>query len=101
MAMPGAGERAGRSETERATALLHIATLIARDAPAEIVFATVAEEVARSLGSEAGSVLQFLGDERAVIVGAWNDGGIRGFPVNAELDFDRANSAAGRVRSTG
>jgi signal transduction histidine kinase len=31
----------------------------------------------------------------------WNVAGIRGFPVNAELHFDRANSAVGRVRTTG
>jgi GAF domain-containing protein len=97
MATPGAAE----SQAQRATALLQIATLIARDAPDEIVFGAVAEQVARGLGTEAGAVLRFLGDERAVVIGVWNETGVRGFPVNAELDFDRENSAAGRVRATG
>jgi len=86
---------------ERAAALLEIATLIAREAPDELVFATVAEHVAQQLGADATSVLRYVGDERAVIVGVWRDGGGRGFPVNAELDFDPTNSVSGRVRSTG
>src|SRR5215217_7187833 len=85
----------------RATAVVEIATLIAREAPEEILFGTVAEHVAHHLGADAASVLQFVGDERAVIVGVWRDGGGRGFPVNAELDFGRENSAAGRVRASG
>jgi GAF domain-containing protein len=91
---------AGRSDSERTAALLEIATLIARDAPEEVVFATVSEHVARRLGIEAASVLRYVGDERAVVVGVWRDGGGRGLPVNAELDFDARNSAVGRVRRT-
>ena len=77
---------------ERA-ALLRVAGLAARDAPAEAVFAAVSELGARLLGGQAGAVVRFAGDERGVVVGSWRDGGTRGFPVNAELDFDRRNSA--------
>jgi GAF domain-containing protein len=84
----------------RAAALLEIATLMAHDAPEELLFSTVAEHAAHDFGTEAASVLRYLGDERAVVVGTWRAGGGRGFPVNAELDFDRSNSAAGRVRGT-
>ena len=83
-----------------ATALIEIATLIAREAPEEVLFATVAEHVAGHIGVEAATVLRYVGDERGVIVGTWREGGGRGFPVNAELDFDPKNSASGRVRST-
>ena len=86
---------------EEQAALLQIAMLIVRDAPLEAVFGAVAEQAARRLRAEAAVVLRFVGDERAVVVGVWREGGIRGFPVNAELDFDSRNSAAGRVRSTG
>jgi GAF domain-containing protein len=89
-----------RSESER-TALLEIVTLIARDAPQEILFSTVSEHAARRIGTEAGSVLHYIGDERAVVVGVWREGGKRRLPVNAELDFDVRNSAIGRVRRTG
>jgi len=86
---------------EEHAALLNIAMLIVREAPPEAVFGAVAEQAARRLGTEAATVLRFVGDERAVVVGVWRQGGIRGFPVNAELDFDSRNSATGRVRSTG
>ena len=82
-------------------ALLQIAMLIVREAPLDAVFGAVAEQAARRLRTEAAVVLRFVGDERAVVVGVWREGGIRGFPVNAELDFDSRNSATGRVRSTG
>jgi signal transduction histidine kinase len=85
---------------ERA-ALLEIALLVARDAPCETVFAAVAEEGARRFGSDGASVLRYLGEERAVVVGFWRPPGARGLPVNAEVDFDRRNSALGRIRTTG
>src|SRR4051812_40042089 len=83
------------------TGLLQVALLVARDAPLEDVFAAVSEQIARRLRIEAGAVLRYVGDERAVIEGTWREGGSRSFPVNAELDFDRRNSAAGRARATG
>ena len=43
--------------------------------------------------------MRFIGGERAVIVGVHRTGGVRGLPVNAELDFDRANSALGRAQT--
>jgi signal transduction histidine kinase len=81
--------------------LLRVALLVARDAPLDEVFTAVAGQAARRLDAAASVLLRFVGDERAVVVGAWRDGGSRGFPVNAEVDFDRRNSAIGRVRVTG
>jgi GAF domain-containing protein len=97
MAISGTTE----SESQRALALLEIATLIAREAPEEVLFATVAEHSARRLGIEVGGVLRYIGDERAVVVGVWREGGGRRLPVNAEVDFDVRNSALGRARRTG
>jgi GAF domain-containing protein len=97
MAISGTTE----AESQRAAvALLQIATLIAREAPEEVLFATVAEHAARRLGIEAGSVLRYVGDERAVVVGVWREGGGRRLPVNAEIDFDVRKSALGRARRT-
>ena len=81
-------------------ALLRVAMLVARDEPLEALHAAVSEEVVTLLGAEAGAVMRFIGDERAVIVGVHRIGGVRGLPVNAELDFDRANSALGIARRT-
>lgn len=98
MAISGA---ATRSASERASALLDIAILIAREAPEEVLFASIAEHTARRLGTESASIMRYVGDERAVIVGVWREGGSRGLPVNAELDFDVRNSALGQARRTG
>jgi signal transduction histidine kinase len=81
-------------------ALLRIAMLVAKDEPLDSLFGAVSAEVAQLLGVEAGAVLRFIGGERAVIVGVHRNGGVRGLPVNAELDFDRASSAIGRTQST-
>ena len=89
-----------RSERDEQAALLEIAMLVARDAPAATVFGAVAEAASRRLGTESAVVLRYVGDERAVVVGTWRDGS-RGLPVNAEIDFDTRNSATGRVRRTG
>ena len=90
-----------RSDRDDQAALLEIALLIARRAPAATVFEAVAEAAVRRLGTQSAVVLRYVGDERGVVVGAWREGGTRGLPVNAELDFDARNSATGRVRSTG
>jgi signal transduction histidine kinase len=84
----------------RPESLLAIAKLVAGRADEETVFGTVAERAAHDLGVDAAAVLRYVGGERAVVVGAWREGGPRGMPVNAELDFDARNSALGRIRAT-
>ena len=86
-------EAATDPEARLVAALLDLAG--GRDAHSEI-----ARHAAQALDAEASGVLRFLGAERAVIVGVWRAGGIRGMPINAEVDFDRRNSALGRARST-
>jgi signal transduction histidine kinase len=81
-------------------ALLRIAMLVARDEPLNSLFGAVSAEVSQLFGVEAGAVMRFIGGERAVIVGVHRNGGVRGLPVNAELDFDRSGSAIGRAQST-
>jgi GAF domain-containing protein len=85
---------------EQLAALHRVALTVARDAPPDEVFAVVTEQAAGMLSSEASGVLRFLGEERAVVLGAWIRPGTRGLPVNAELDFDARNSALGRMRLT-
>jgi len=81
-------------------ALLEVARLVARSAPPEETFAVASEQAARLLGVEAASVMRFIGEGRAVVVGVWRVGGTRSMPVNAELDFDCRNSALGRAWTT-
>ena len=81
-------------------ALLRIAMLVARDEPLDSLFGAAAAEVSQLLGVDAGVVIRFIGGERGVIAGVHRTGGVRGLPVNAELDFDRARSAIGRAQGT-
>jgi signal transduction histidine kinase len=93
MVSPGSGEVPAQSRPPL-DALLDLAS--GRES-----LSRVARHAAGMLGADAGAVARFLGDERAVIVGVWRESGTPGMPVNAELDFDRSNSALGRARSSG
>jgi len=81
-------------------ALLRIAMLVARGEPLDSLFGAVSAEVSQLLHVDAGAVMRIIGGERAVVVGVHRTGGVRGLPVNAELDFDRVNSAIGRAQGT-
>jgi GAF domain-containing protein len=81
-------------------ALLAVARLVAAEVPEQAVFDAVCEQLAAVTGAPATSVLRYVGDERAVALASWREGGARGVPVNAELDFDDTNSALGRARAT-
>jgi signal transduction histidine kinase len=85
---------------EHQAALLRVALLVARDAPQEELFQAAAEETARLFGAESGSVVRYVGAERAVIVGVWRARGRRGLPVNAEVDFEPGTTAMGQARAT-
>jgi len=97
--LAGPVSAAARSAEEQA-ALRRVAMLVAKDAAPEAVFAVASEQVGRLLGAEVGAVLRFVGAERAIVAGVWREDGIRGFPVNAELDFERTNSDIGRAHAT-
>ena len=96
----GMGHRreAGRSQDDGA--LRRIATLVAAGAGEAAVFAAVCEETAPLFAVEATSVLRFISEQRAVVVGVWRKGGNHGLPVNAELDFDARHSTLGQVAAT-
>jgi signal transduction histidine kinase len=90
-------------EVERAdelAALHRLALMIAKAAPLQDIFDAASEHIAALLGGTSSGVLRFLGDERGVLVSVWRESGTRGFPVNAELDFQTPHSALAQVRST-
>jgi GAF domain-containing protein len=89
------------ARAQELAALHRLALQVACGVSLETIFATAAEQAAAVLGADVGSVLRFLGEERAVVVGAWREAGIRGLPVNAELDFEGPHSALAGVRATG
>jgi signal transduction histidine kinase len=56
---------------EEQAALRRVATMIARDSPAEEVFARVAEDVGRLLRADAAAVWRYQPGDRAFILGSW------------------------------
>lgn len=92
-----------RRAVRQQAALGRVATAVAAfdGESAEPVFAIVAEEVCRLLGSHGARVARFEESE-AVIVGAWTDPtlGIESGPMFARLPLD-AGTALGEVHRTG
>jgi signal transduction histidine kinase len=66
-----------RSEVERLAeeqaALRRVATMVARESPAEEIFPKVAQEVALLLGAEAALIQRYEQDGDATVVGSWGD----------------------------
>jgi signal transduction histidine kinase len=73
-------ERAGREETERLAgeeaALCRVATLVARAAAPEEIFAAVAGEVARLSGADIAVVLRYETDDTATVLGCRSGSGM-------------------------
>jgi PAS domain S-box-containing protein len=80
-------------------ALRRVATLVAEESPPAQLFATVAEEVARLLGSNIDSaILRYQGDEAATVVGVWGEQRAGGIRVGARLPVDGSNVSAQVLR---
>lgn len=90
----------GLGVVDEQAVLLRVALLVARETRLEAFFEQVSQEAAGLLGIDATGVMRYLDEGRAVVVGVYRAGGARMLPVNAELDFDRAESALGRAITT-
>jgi signal transduction histidine kinase len=68
-------ERAAREEVERLAldqaALRRVATLVAKAAPRENIYAAVAAEIAQRLGADVVAVLRYEANGTATIIGGW------------------------------
>jgi signal transduction histidine kinase len=69
-----------RGFAEEQAALRRVATLVARDAPPEEVFAAVAAESGRLLSADATLMSRYDPDDAATIVGAWTSTGASMLP---------------------
>jgi PAS domain S-box-containing protein len=83
---------------EEQAALRRVATMIAREATAPEVFATVAQEVAQTLDVPLTAVVRYEDDGTATQVGAW--GSQNPFPVGTTWTLDD-QSVSGLVSRTG
>jgi signal transduction histidine kinase len=60
---------------DQQAALRRVATLVARAAPPDEVFAAVTEEAAQLLGADAMSLIRYVPDGTATVVASWDAGG--------------------------
>jgi signal transduction histidine kinase len=86
--------RAGNDRiTGEQAALRRVATLVARGAPPEEVFAAVAEESGRVLGVDRATMVRFDPDGTATVVASWSSAGPT-FPVGSQWSPDGRNLLA-------
>ncbi|HEY3184351.1 MAG TPA: PAS domain S-box protein [Gaiellaceae bacterium] len=88
-----------RRRLEEQAALRRVATLVAGEAAAEVVFDAVAAEVARVAGADASAVVRYAADATATVVGRFG-GDLVVFPVGSAIPV-APGSALGRVLATG
>ena len=93
-------ERLERLLQEQA-ALRRVAMLVARDAPARVIFESVCEEVAAVLGVTTTNLVRYEGDGTASVVGAWAQEGAPLMPLTSfPLPLD-GGTVAPRVQRSG
>jgi GAF domain-containing protein len=81
-----------RGFAEEQAALRRVATLVARGAPPEEVFAAVAEEVGRLLGTDFTVMSRYDPDGAATVVGVWaRTGSARVLAVGLRMDIGGRN----------
>jgi signal transduction histidine kinase len=80
-------------------ALRRVATQVAAESPPARVFQQVTEEVGRLLGLPGAAVVQYGGERRGVVVGAWSERGALPVPLGARLDLDGDTVVARVLRS--
>src|SRR4051812_35854999 len=78
-----------RGYAEEQSALRQVATLVARGAPPEDVFAAVAAEEGRLLGTGLTLITRYNRDGTGIVVGSWSDTGVpRPFPAGTLVPLD-------------
>ncbi|MCW2649724.1 MAG: domain S-box [Mycobacterium sp.] len=89
-----------RMLAEQQAALRRVATLVARGTPPSEVFAAVAEEMARCLGTSDAEVFRYEPDGAAVVVASYTGPGVEGLSVGERLTLE-GDSVSARVLRTG
>jgi len=82
-----------RGVAEEQAALRRVATLVARAAPPEDVFAAVAAEAGRLLGADAALAIRYHPQDSVTVVGAWTSSGAASpLPVGRQLPLGGHNA---------
>ena len=83
-----------RGFAEEQAALRRVATLVARAAPPEEVFAAVTAEVGRVLSADLATMARYDADGGVTVVGTWSEtGATMPFPVGMRLELGGWNTA--------
>jgi signal transduction histidine kinase len=83
---------------EEQAALRRVATLVAGQAAADVIFTSVAEEVARLLRADIGGVTRYEPDGSLMLVAAWSEGGTL-LPVGMRVAWEGENAGTTVLRS--
>ncbi len=93
-----------RTEVERLAqlqaALRRVATLVARGAPADVLFAAVAEEVGRAMRVDASGLNRLDPEGATTVLAGWSDRNAIDIPVGIRMPTDGASVTA-QVLATG
>ena len=90
-----------RAYAEEQAALRRVATLVARDAPPERVFAAVTEEIGRVLAADYTAMSRYEPDRSVTVMGAWNSTGADlAVPIGGRVELGGRNTAT-QVFDTG
>jgi signal transduction histidine kinase len=81
-------------------ALRRVATLVAADPDAGLLFDTVCEEIGRVLGVESTNILRYEDDGTQTVVGAWAVSGAPWFPRGENVQVD-GETVSGKMRRSG
>ena len=95
------GERQAMLErlAEEQAALRRVATLVAGQAVADVIFTAVAEEVARLLRADVGGVARHGPDESLALMAEWNEGLRSGLPIGTRIGLEGESGVVRRLRS--
>jgi signal transduction histidine kinase len=80
-------------------ALRRVATLVARSAQPEVVFAATVDELAQSVGADHVTLVRFEGEDTCVVLAALDRPGVPGMQVGEHLSLDGDNLSA-HIRQT-
>jgi signal transduction histidine kinase len=81
-------------------ALRHVATLVAGQATAEEIFASVAEQVALLLPADRGTVCRYEPGGKMTVIAFWTSGD-RAIPIGRSVEHDGDSAAAALVQQSG
>jgi signal transduction histidine kinase len=83
---------------EEQAGLRRVATLVARQAAADVIFTAVAEEVAQLFRTEIGGIARYSPDESLTMIAGWDDGS-GSFPIGTRVGLEHERDLVTSLRA--